>query len=130
MFKLTYQAYIMFAMTMAYVIFRFIAVFRKKILKAAGGTALFLLICTWGYFGNSVGAWFGNVLDPSQYRGLNATAFLETDFPEDAAGIRWLNEAFEKQYSNEACADEEDTHETDADETNADEADTGEGEET
>lgn len=90
MFKLTYQAYIMFAMTMAYVIFRFIAVFRKKILKAAGGTALFLLICTWGYFGNSVSAWFGNVMDPSQYRGLNATAFLETDFPEDAAGIRWL----------------------------------------
>ena len=35
-------------------------------------------------------AWFGNVLDPSQYKGLNATAFLETDFPEDAAGIRWL----------------------------------------
>lgn len=90
MFKLTYQAYIMFAMTMAYVIFRFLAVFRKKILKIAGGTALFLLVWTWGYFGNSVNAWFGNVLDPSQYKGLNATAFLETDFPEDAAGIRWL----------------------------------------
>ena len=44
------------------------------------------------YHGNCVGAWFGNVLDPSQYRGLNATAFLETDFPEDAAGIRWLKE--------------------------------------
>lgn len=92
MFKLTYQAYIMFALAMAYVLFRFLAVFRKRILKVIGGAGLFLLVCTWAYFGNCVGAWFGNVLDPSQYRGLNATAFLETDFPEDAAGIRWLKE--------------------------------------
>ena len=57
---------------------------------------------------------------------------VDMSFDEEGiqAGIRWLNEAFEKQYSNEACADEEDAHETDADETNADEADTGEGEET
>ena len=31
-------------------------------------------------------------MDPSMYQGLNATAFLETSFPEDAAGIRWLKE--------------------------------------
>ena len=37
-----------------------------------------------------MGSWFGNVFDPSQYQGLNATAFLETDFSADAAGIRWL----------------------------------------
>ena len=90
MFKLTYQAYIMFAMTMVYVLFRFLAVFRRKWLKAVGGAGLFLLVWTWGYFGNSVGSWFGNVFDPSQYQGLNATAFLETDFSADAAGIRWL----------------------------------------
>lgn len=95
MFKLTYQAYIMFAMVMAYVIFRFLAVYRKKLLKIAGGAGLFLLVWTWGYFGNSVESWFGNVLDPAQYKGLNATAFLETDFPEDAAGIRWLKENIE-----------------------------------
>ena len=30
--------------------------------------------------------------NPKNYQGLNATAFLETDFVEDAAGIRWLSE--------------------------------------
>lgn len=90
MFKLTYQAYIMFGMTMAYVIFRMLIISYKKLLKAASAIALVLLIWTWGYFGNCVNSWFGNVTDPSQYQGLNATVFLETDFPEDAAAIRWL----------------------------------------
>ena len=39
MFKLTYQAYIMFGMTMAYVIFRLMVISYKKILKAAAGVA-------------------------------------------------------------------------------------------
>lgn len=90
MFKLTYQAYILFGMVMGYVIFRLLLFTRQKILKGLGAIGLALLIWTCGYFGNSVDAWFGNVLDPSEYQGLNATAFLETDFPEDAAAIRWL----------------------------------------
>lgn len=90
MFKLTYQAYIMFGMTMAYVIFRLIVISYKRILKAVAVTGLVLLIWTWGYFGNSVNAWFGKVLNPSEYQGLDATAFLETSFPEDAGAIRWL----------------------------------------
>lgn len=32
---------------------------------------------------------YGN---PSEYKGLNATAFLETDFSEDVGGIKWLKE--------------------------------------
>ena len=95
MFKLTYQAYIMFGMTMAYVIFRLIIVNRKKILKAVGVIGLVLLLWTCGYFGRSVDSWFGQVLDPSQYKGLNATAFLETDYAEDAGAIRWLKENIE-----------------------------------
>ena len=92
MFKLTYQAYIMFGMTMAYVIFRLLFINCKKILKAVGVIGLVLLLWTCGYFGRSVDSWFGQVLDPSQYKGLNATAFLETDFVEDAGAIRWLKE--------------------------------------
>ena len=45
---------------------------------------------TAGYFGNAVRNWFGEVWKPSLYQGLDATNFLETDFPEDAAAIRWL----------------------------------------
>ena len=92
MFKLTYQAYIMFGMTMAYVIFRLLIVNRKKILKVIAAIGLVLLLWTCGYFGKSVNSWFGQVLDPSQYKGLNATAFLETDYVEDAGGIKWLKE--------------------------------------
>ncbi len=49
-----------------------------------------VLIWTVGYFGNAVHSWFGEVWDPSQYQGLDATTFLESDFPQDAAAIRWL----------------------------------------
>ena len=92
MFKLTYQAYIMFGMTMIYAIFRLLVIGKNKILKVLAFIGLFLFVWTCGYFGNSVHSWFGEVWKPSQYKGLNATAFLETDFPEDVNGIRWLKE--------------------------------------
>lgn len=92
MFKLTYQAYIMFGMTMIYVIFRMLIIGKNKLLKAVSLMGVVLFIWTCGYFGNSAQAWFGEIWKPSQYKGLNATAFLETDFSEDAEGIRWLKE--------------------------------------
>ena len=92
MFKLTYQAYIMFGMTMIYAIFRLLVIGKNKILKVLAFIGLFLFVWTCGYFGNSVHSWFGEVWKSSQYKGLNATAFLETDFPEDVNGIRWLKE--------------------------------------
>ena len=92
MFKLTYQAYIMFGMTMIYAIFRLLVIGKNKILNVLAFIGLFLFVWTCGYFGNSVHSWFGTVWKPSQYKGLNATAFLETDFPEDVNGIRWLKE--------------------------------------
>ena len=92
MFKLTYQAYIMFGMTMIYAIFRLLVIGKNKILKVLAFIGLFFFVWTCGYFGNSVHSWFGEVWKPSEYKGLNATAFLETDFPEDVNGIRWLKE--------------------------------------
>lgn len=95
MFKLTYQAYIMFGMTMLYAIFRLLIIGKNRILKAVSVIGLILFVWTCGYFGNSVHSWFGEVWKPSQYKGLNATAFLETDFSEDVGGIRWLKEHIE-----------------------------------
>lgn len=95
MFKLTYQAYIMFGMTMLYAIFRLLIIEKNRILKAVSVIGLILFVWTCGYFGNSVHSWFGEVWKPSQYKGLNATAFLETDFSEDVGGIRWLKEHIE-----------------------------------
>ena len=90
MFKLTYQAFILFGMTMGYVIFRVLVISRQKVFKVVAGAGLFCLLWTVGYFGNSVHSWFGDVWKVSAYQGLNATAFLENDFPEDASAVRWL----------------------------------------
>lgn len=95
MFKLTYQAYIMFGISMGYMIFRLFTVTRQKICKVLAGVCLFFLVWTVGYFGNCAGAWFGNLWDISAYQGLDATTYLETDFPEDAPAIRWLKENIE-----------------------------------
>lgn len=95
MFKLTYQAYIMFGIAMGYVIFRLFTVTRQKILKVLAGICLFFLTWTVGYFGNCVSSWFGNVWEVSAYQGLDATTYLETDFPADAPAIRWLKENIE-----------------------------------
>ena len=92
MFKLTYQAYIMFALTMGYAIYRLLAVTKQNIFKMISGICLFFLIWTVGYFGRSVTSWCGNVLDPSGYQGLYALGYLETDFSEDVSAIKWLKE--------------------------------------
>ena len=82
----------MFGLTMIYAIFRLLIIGKNKILKALALIGLILFVWTCGYFGNSVHAWFGKVWKPSEYKGLNATAFLETDFSEDVGGIKWLKE--------------------------------------
>lgn len=95
MFKLTYQAYILFGISMGYLIFRLFAAAKQKAVKCLAGIGLFFLLWTVGYFGNSVEAWYGNVLDVSGYEGLDAGNYLETDFPADAKAIRWLKENIE-----------------------------------
>lgn len=92
MFKLTYQAYIMFGIVMGYVIFRLLLVSRQAVYKAAAVIGAACLTLTLGYWGNSVNAWYGNVLNPGEYKGLDATAYIENTFWEDAGGIRWLSE--------------------------------------
>ena len=90
MFKLTYQAYMMFGIMMGYGIFRILLLAKKMILRIASCLLLFLLVMTAGYFGKCVSSWFSGVFDPDRYQGLNALAYLEGTLPEDAAGIRWL----------------------------------------
>lgn len=92
MFKLTYQAYIMFGITMGYVIYRMLVLVRSRVIQGIVILGLFCLILTCGYFGNCVKSWYGNVWDMNQYEGLDATAYMDYLLVEDAGGIRWLKE--------------------------------------
>lgn len=90
MFKLTYQAYILFGITMGYVILRMLVFSGKKLVKVLTAAGLILVLWTGGYLGRCADSWFTGYRDPSLYQGLDATAYIETDFPEDAGAIRWL----------------------------------------
>lgn len=92
MFKLTYQAYIMFGICIAYLLVRYIC-FCKEVGKRT--IAIVVAICfatTLGYFGNATRAWFGKITDRSRYEGLDATAFVSDESEQDAQAVAWLNE--------------------------------------
>lgn len=92
MFKLTYQAFTMFGILLGYALIR-LWMEKKHVIRKVLTSAVFACFagCCF-YTATAVHAWFGQVWDPSQYQGLDATAYLETTFPEDAAAIRWLND--------------------------------------
>lgn len=97
MFKLTYQAYIMFGIVTSYGIFSILVEKCNKIYRTIAIVGLFLTIFTLGYLKTSITAWCGNIFIASNRPGMDATAFLESD-PEtsdDAAAIRWLLENVE-----------------------------------
>jgi len=58
MFKLSYQAFIMFGMVMGYSISRFVF-YSKKGFRIFSFVLLYILIRTFGYFDNASKAWFG-----------------------------------------------------------------------
>lgn len=59
MFKLSYQAFIMFGMVMGYAISRFVF-YSKKGFRIFSFVLLYVLIRTFGYFDNATKAWFGD----------------------------------------------------------------------
>ena len=60
MFKLTYQAFIMFGMVMGYVISKYLFYAKKSSHRVFGVIMFLLLISTFGYFDNATKAWFGD----------------------------------------------------------------------
>ena len=98
MFKLTYEAFILFAIMMAYVLLRaFLPRNGKHDRRAAAGKAaaagagLALLILTAGYTITGVGSWFGSVLNPADRIGSDASVFVAESFESDFGAIDYLN---------------------------------------
>lgn len=94
MFKLTYQAFILFGICFVYILIRLLKfgrTFRQKILAAV---SLILFFSSVFYAGNAVKAWYGNIFHREGYEGIDAAGFTrrDGDFTDDAPAIDWLNE--------------------------------------
>lgn len=93
MFKFTYQAFVLFAILMSYAVVRMIVSWKARSgIRRFGIVMLVLLLCTVGYFPTAVKLWLGDVTNVNGYQGSDATAFLETDFTQDAEAVHWLLE--------------------------------------
>ena len=95
MFKLTYQAFVMFGISFGYIFPRLIEYGRTKLQKIVAIIGLIIFLSTLGYFGTAVKSWYGNIFDGQAYKGLDAAAFMEEEMPEDYLATNWLNENVE-----------------------------------
>ena len=91
MFKLTYQAFILFGMVMSYVIIRTLALAEKRWIRAVSMVLCFILLMTGGFIVRSTKDWFGNVFDASLRISTDASVFVDQSFSSDFAAISWLN---------------------------------------
>lgn len=91
MFKLTYQAFIMFGISFGYLFPRMIRFGETLRQKRAATVGFILFFCSLFYVGNAVSAWFGNIFDRDRYQGINASAFMEKEMPDDYLATNWLN---------------------------------------
>ena len=94
MFKLTYQAWILFAIVMGYALVRILAG-KMKPARILASLCTFLLLLTLGYTPHSIKDWFGNIFDPSLRTGTDASVFVDESFHTDYAAITWLNNEVE-----------------------------------
>ncbi|MBR4725008.1 MAG: hypothetical protein IK071_04415 [Lachnospiraceae bacterium] len=95
MFKLTYQAYILFGIAMSYALIKLLCYATSRGKRIFAVIALIVLIMTTGYFNNSTKAWFGDWTDSENYKGLNAGEYLESVNIEDYEATNWINENIE-----------------------------------
>ena len=91
MFKLTYQAFILFGMVMPYVIIRTLTVVRELWAQAVSMVLCFILLMTGGFIIRSSKDWFGNIMDRSLRVSTDASVFVDQSFPSDFDAIAWLN---------------------------------------
>ena len=94
MFKLTFQAYIMYGIVLGYAIVKML-IQGKNFVRRLCVLVSVLFVLTLGYFGNASKAWFGDYMNPETYKSLDATSFMETECYADYEATNWLNENVE-----------------------------------
>lgn len=92
MFKLTYQAFILFGTCSGFIFMKFIHRPSFTWQKKFTVITLILFLCTIWYSEVSVKAWYGNIFDKKGNEGLDAIAFMEEKMPDDYEAVLWLNE--------------------------------------
>lgn len=95
MFKLVYQAFILFGISIGYILTRFVLLKETRRQFKWGIAGIVLLLWTCGYFGTSVRAWFGDLRNEDNYKGMRADRYIFEEQPTDAVAIAWLNENVE-----------------------------------
>jgi YYY domain-containing protein len=97
MFKLTYQAFIMFGLVAGYIVIR-IRQFsvRDWKVKTALITSVVILFIPMVYPFYAISSWY-NKMNPEYYKGLDGLAFLKEEYPDDYALVEWLRENIEEQ---------------------------------
>lgn len=94
-FKLTYQAFILFGIVIGVLVTRFTLLGKRTRQRVFGIIALVIIIQNAGYFAKASSSWYGDKLDSSRYKTLDASAFLDTELPMDSRAIDWINENIE-----------------------------------
>jgi len=95
MFKLVYQAFIIFSISTTYIIFRFAYILKSKntsfikklflLPYSIVGLYSLLLVGTYSYF--AVFSYYNNL---QNYKGLNGINYLSSTYPTDAPAISWI----------------------------------------
>jgi len=93
MFKLTYQAFILFGLCMGYILTRFLSMPNSRRMKVCGVVATVCFCMTVGYFNEAYDTWFARA-----YKTLDASDFIRNEVSkEDAEMIDYINEEIDKQ---------------------------------
>jgi uncharacterized membrane protein len=96
MFKITYQAFILFALASGYAALRIVGALRSRPVQRAAVVILFATVVamplTYSYW--AIPGYYGPLPPPARYRRLDGLAFLS---PGDREIVRWLDENTEGQ---------------------------------
>ncbi len=92
MFKLTYQAFIMFGLCFGYIYIRLLGYGRGLGRRIVATISLITFCLTLLYPLNAVKGWYGNIFDRNRYQGIDASAFMKDKFKNDYLATAWLIE--------------------------------------